>query len=259
MNYVSGPKYLYDQGSKVYELDPGAYYDPTLEDKQKRIKYLQSRIEILNEQMKLNFKVPEFTRGNVKIGIQNFTNKNKEETNGFIGRSYYYPVGNNSAPAVQEKSQEFQPKGVPRVESQRSTGTVTKRVQEVEKGSLVDQPISSANNEVTAVKYKTISSNTIISKKSNGDVEKAVVKPTTNNETTVVKATNLKSQTTISQSQPVNARKDHVTTEVPIKPAPRDPPMENPTNAMPTSISTDYVPNTSSDRKSYLKVTKADK
>jgi len=106
--YVSGPKYLYDQSSKVYALDPGAYYDPTLEDKGKRIKYLEGKIAELTEQMRLNIKMPEFEIKDVEKIVQNYTNKNKEETNGFISRSYYYPVG-NSPPSVAEKDTSLEP------------------------------------------------------------------------------------------------------------------------------------------------------
>jgi len=107
-NYVSGPKFLYDQTSKVYPIDAGAYYDPTLPDKQKRMKYLQERIDTLTKQMKSNFKPVVAEVRSVKLGVQNFTNKNKEETNGFIARSYYYPVG-NSPPSVKEKNFDFKP------------------------------------------------------------------------------------------------------------------------------------------------------
>jgi len=107
-NYVSGPKFLYDQTSKVYPIDAGAYYDPTLPDKQKRMKYLQERIDTLTKEMKLNLKPVVAEVRSVKLGVQNFKNKNKEETNGFIARSYYYPVG-NSPQSVKEKNFDFKP------------------------------------------------------------------------------------------------------------------------------------------------------
>ncbi len=110
-NYVSGPKFLYDLNSKVYPLDAGAYYDPTLNDKEKRRKYLQERIKDLTEQMKRNFKPLKTQVKDLKFQVQNFKNLNKEETNSFIGRSYYYPVGKNSPPAVAEKDPSFKPKG----------------------------------------------------------------------------------------------------------------------------------------------------
>ena len=108
-DYVSGPKYLVDQTSKVYQLDAGAYYDPTLEDKNNRIKYLEGNIAYLNEQMKSNLKPIHLGTGKMHFEVQNFRNKNKEETNTFIGNSYYYQVG-KSAAVKQEKETAFQPK-----------------------------------------------------------------------------------------------------------------------------------------------------
>ena len=155
-NYVSGPKFLYDQTSKVYSQDAGAYYDPTLPDKEKRMKYLQERIEILNEQMKLNFKPIVLESKPVSIKVQNFTNKNREETNGFIGRSYYYQVG-NSTPAVKEKDETYKPKIAERQQL----------ISEVPKGKLVEQNVSTATNDDISSKdkneklvgYKTVATN----------------------------------------------------------------------------------------------------
>jgi hypothetical protein len=95
----------------------------------------------------------------------------------------------------------------------------SKVVQEVAKGTLVENSISSATNEVPVINYRTISSNTIAS------AIKTPVLDSNNNEIKDIKPT----------------------------PAPRDPAMENPTKPMPVIISTDYVPNTSSDKKQNLK------
>ncbi len=47
--------------------------------------------------------------GRLKLEVQNYRNKNKEETNKFIGDSYYYQVG-NSPPPTKEKDPSFKPK-----------------------------------------------------------------------------------------------------------------------------------------------------
>lgn len=111
---VEGPKYLYDQTSKVYPLDPKAYYDPSINDKLVRIKYLESKIKQLNEQMKLGAEKPvKMGVGKMKFEVQNYRNWMKEGTNDLIGDSYYYQVG-NSHPVKPVNNGHFEPKNMPK-------------------------------------------------------------------------------------------------------------------------------------------------
>jgi len=164
---VEGPKFLYDQTSKVYAMDAGAYYDPTLEDKNARMKYLQERIDALTEQMKLNFKPLKIETRPVTIAVQNFQNKNKEETNGFIARSYYYPVGDSPKSVVDAPKGVYSPK-----EAERKAPVQAKQVKpvelpglknipakEVSRDQLVQQKEATATNDANDV-AKRVTSNT---------------------------------------------------------------------------------------------------
>lgn len=107
-NNVEGPKFLYDQTSQIYALDPKAYYDPTMNDKIKRIQYLEERIATLNKDMQRSFAPIHVGVGKMHLTVQNFKNKNKENTNKFIGDSYYYQVG-KSPPAPKQIDNSFIP------------------------------------------------------------------------------------------------------------------------------------------------------
>ena len=148
-------------------MDAGAYYDPTLEDKNARMKYLQERIDALTEQMKLNFKPLKIETRPVTIAVQNFQNKNKEETNGFIARSYYYPVGDSPKSVVDAPKGVYSPK-----EAERKAPVQAKQVKpvelpglknipakEVSRDQLVQQKEATATNDANDV-AKRVTSNT---------------------------------------------------------------------------------------------------
>ena len=81
------------KGREVYFKDAKAYYDPTLMDKIAQKAKLIDQINNLTIELNDNSK-PILIVGTKKasLKIQNFVNTNKEETNEFIGKSYYYPV-----------------------------------------------------------------------------------------------------------------------------------------------------------------------
>jgi hypothetical protein len=93
-DWFEGPKYMtHDtKGREVYSKDAKAYYDPTALDKQTQRVKLQNQIREMTIEM--NTERPTLIVGTkkVNVSIQNFVNTNKEETNEFIGKSYYYPV-----------------------------------------------------------------------------------------------------------------------------------------------------------------------
>jgi len=92
---IEGPKYMtHDtKGRAVYFKDPKAYYDPSLADKMRMKNKLQRNINELRSELNSNYR-PTLIIGKAKasVKIQNFVNHNKEETNEFIAKSYYYPV-----------------------------------------------------------------------------------------------------------------------------------------------------------------------
>jgi len=92
---IEGPKYMtHDtKGRAVYFKDPKAYYDPSLADKLRMKNKLQRNINELRTELNSNNR-PTLIIGKAKasVKIQNFMNHNKEETNEFIAKSYYYPV-----------------------------------------------------------------------------------------------------------------------------------------------------------------------
>jgi len=59
--------------------------------------------------MQLKLRPVESQVKQVEVKIQNWINQAREEHNGFIARSYYYPVG-NSPPAPEKKDKSFAPK-----------------------------------------------------------------------------------------------------------------------------------------------------
>lgn len=93
--WIEGPKYMTEdtKGREVYFKDAGAYYDPTMPDKLAKKASLQALIASLEQEMKSQ-EVPALIIGKMKanVKVQNFVNTNKEETNEFIAKSYYYPV-----------------------------------------------------------------------------------------------------------------------------------------------------------------------
>ncbi len=245
-NYVSGPKFLYDQTSKVYAADAGAYYDPTLSDKKTRILYLEDRIAYLNGQMQKKNKPVVAEVKSIKIGVQNFTNKNKEETNAFIGRSYYYPVRKIDPPSVSEKDNTYGPKYVD--EFNIKNDGPKHRVQEVSKKELIQQKEATAANFNPKIKeenkkvdekfnkYKTVASTASANKPKPGynsaDAKPEKVKPTQ------------RTKENVSPSAASRTSKDDYFFP---SSAPRDPPIANPKQPYPTTIQTEWV---NKDRKS---------
>ena len=79
-----------------YIKDSTAYYDPTLHEKiHKKIQLVQTIKEMKEALLHPNKPVIQTVLEPKKYGppkVQNFVNKNKEETNNFINRSYYYPI-----------------------------------------------------------------------------------------------------------------------------------------------------------------------
>ena len=106
LNAYFGPKYLKDQTSPIYPKDATAYYDPTIDTKQERIKYLGETIEKLTYDLTHPFRPDEVKTDKVKVGVQNFVNKNKEETNNFIGDSYWYKVNNSTNVTILQSKKE---------------------------------------------------------------------------------------------------------------------------------------------------------
>jgi len=98
--YLTGPKFLTDQTSQKYPKDAGAYYDPTVEDKESRIKYLEETIARLSNELQHPFTPHELVKQKVVQKVQNLPNYNKEMTNEFIANSYYYPVPRNNSTDV---------------------------------------------------------------------------------------------------------------------------------------------------------------
>jgi len=92
---IEGPKYMaYDtKGREVYFKDPKAYFDPSLPDKIRLKRKLETNIHELRQELN-SINKPTLIIGKSKafVRIQNFVNTNKEETNEFIANSYYYPV-----------------------------------------------------------------------------------------------------------------------------------------------------------------------
>jgi hypothetical protein len=79
-----------------YLKDSTAYYDPTLPEKRFKKAQLVETINEMKEAL-LHPNKPEFQTvlESKRYGppkVQNYVNKNKEETNDFINRSYYYPI-----------------------------------------------------------------------------------------------------------------------------------------------------------------------
>jgi len=93
--YVHGPKLIYsqDKNFSVYSRDPGAYYDPTKGDISKQISKLQHTIA----QLKAKLAHPEapslmYGKGIGHKTVQNKYNRDREETNKYIGQNYFYKV-----------------------------------------------------------------------------------------------------------------------------------------------------------------------
>jgi hypothetical protein len=101
---LEAPKFLTDQTSPKYAKDASAYYDPTVDDKQARIKYLTETIERLTGELQHPFTPKELVIQKVEQKVQNFGNMNKEFTNEFIANSYYYPVPRNSTEVINNNS-----------------------------------------------------------------------------------------------------------------------------------------------------------
>ncbi len=79
--------------SGKYLKDPRAYFDPTAPEKAMLKAQLAERIENMKQEL-LNPAIPKLELENVasKLKVQNYPNKNKEETNELIANSYYYPI-----------------------------------------------------------------------------------------------------------------------------------------------------------------------
>ena len=97
-NQYNGPKYLSkDSGEKeVYIKDQRPYYDPTLISRIKKIQHLNNTIADLEAQYNDNSAQPQLNLIKVETHVQNFVNKNKENTNQFIAGSYHYDVNRST-------------------------------------------------------------------------------------------------------------------------------------------------------------------
>lgn len=93
-NQYIGPKYLSKETKErqVYQKDQAPYYDPSALSKQNKIEHLQNTIRDLAMKLNDNSEKPRYENVKIQTNVQNFSNKNKENTNKFIANSYYYDV-----------------------------------------------------------------------------------------------------------------------------------------------------------------------
>ena len=97
-NQYLAPKYLSKESQEkgVYLKDQRPYYDPTSQFKQKKIAHLTKTIKDLGYKLNDYRSIPHLGLVKVEKNVQNFVNKNKENTNKFIGDSYYYKVNKST-------------------------------------------------------------------------------------------------------------------------------------------------------------------
>jgi len=84
--------------SGKYFKDPAPYYDPSAEEKARKVADISQKISNMRYELSQDQKGPVFTEENfkVKTKIQNYANLNREATNEFIKKSYYYePISKN--------------------------------------------------------------------------------------------------------------------------------------------------------------------
>jgi len=93
-NQYEGPKFLSQEtrGKEVYYKDIKPYYDPSAQSKKEKIVSLTNTIKTLSKKLNDNSARPQFGKVSITNHVQNFVNKNKENTNKFIADSYYYDV-----------------------------------------------------------------------------------------------------------------------------------------------------------------------